>query len=74
MDIPPDTKSMLRPVLRHHVRFEESYCVDPAIDLLQRKVENLRAENERLERLLRDYDERFIRLCLGTEGSLRGRH
>jgi hypothetical protein len=35
--------------------------LDPAIDLLQRKLENLRAENERLEQLLRDYDERFIR-------------
>jgi hypothetical protein len=35
--------------------------VDPAVDLLQRKLENLRAENERLERLLRGYDERFIR-------------
>jgi hypothetical protein len=35
--------------------------IDPAVDLLQRKLGNLRAENERLERLLRDYDERFIR-------------
>jgi hypothetical protein len=35
--------------------------VDPAVDLLQRKVENLRAEKKQIERLLRDYDERFIR-------------
>jgi hypothetical protein len=47
-------KSPLRPV-------DPEAPVDPAVELLQRKLENLRTENERLERLVRDYDERFIR-------------
>jgi hypothetical protein len=35
--------------------------MDPALDLLQRKLENQRAENEQLKRVLRGHEERFIR-------------
>lgn len=59
-----EAKSQLRGEPRRDPRDaipDPEASIDPAVGVLQKKVTSLETEVERLNRILRDYDERFIR-------------